>query len=284
MTHPVTLPVVDLAGKHGRLKLNFEVSGGKTVLRDGAWAAPLKIAKAFYLDRSGEAFIYLLNPSGGMVRGDSYVLDVGLETGAEVFLTTQAATKIYKTPGGGVKQICTFRVGEGALLEYFPDPVIPFAGSRFNGETEVFLSKGATVFLGEILAPGRAHRGEIFQFDRYYSRTRVYIREGVPVLWDVIDLEPGRWDYSAIGLYENYTHLAHMLVFSGRIKPELPDELHEFITHFPDVLGSSSLTCSGGMVVRLLGKGSCELETVLRGCWDLARQRLLGRPAPGIRK
>lgn len=284
MTYPGTPSALDLAGKHGRLKLIFRVSGEKTVLRDGAWAAPLKIAKPFYLERSGEAFIYLLNPTGGMVRGDSHILEVSLEAGAEVFLTTQAATKIYKTPGGGVEQKCTFQVGEEALLEYFPDPVIPFAGSRFNGETEVLLSAGATVFLGEILAPGRTQRGEIFQFDRYYSRTRVYNREGVSVLWDVIDLEPGQWNYKARGLYENHTHLAHLFIFSGGIKPELADELHEFITHFPNVLGSSSLTCCGGIMVRLLGKRSSELEIILRGCWDLARQRLLGRPAPIIRK
>lgn len=285
MTFPVKMhPVVDLAGKHGRLKLNFGVSAGKTVLRDSAWTAPLKIAKPFYLDNSGEAFIYVMNPSGGMVRGDSYVLDVSLEPGAEVFLTTQSAAKIYRTPGGCVRQMCTFRVGEGALLEYFPDPVIPFAGSQFNGETEVLLSQGATVFLGEILAPGRVQRGEIFQFDRYYSRTRAHTEEGVPVLWDVIDINPGRWKYKAKGLYENYPHLAHLFVFSGGIRHDLADDLHHFISDCPDVLGSSSLACHSAVVIRLLGKGNSELENVLRGCWNVARQRLLGRCSPIIRK
>lgn len=285
MTCPAKMhPVVDIAGKHGCLKLNFGVSAGKTVLRDGAWTAPLKMAKPFYLDNSGEAFIYVMNPSGGMVRGDSYVLDVSLEPGAEVFLTNQAATKIYRTPGGGVRQLCAFRVGEGALLEYFPDPVIPFAGSLFSGETEVLLSQGSTVFLGEILAPGRVQRGEIFQFDRYYSRTRVRTEEGVPVLWDVIDLNPGQWKYKAKGLYENYTHLAHLFIFSGGIRQELADELHRFIYDFPDVLGSSSIASNSAVVVRLLGKSNSELENVLRGCWNTARQRLLGRGSPIIRK
>ncbi|NLU49711.1 MAG: urease accessory protein UreD [Syntrophomonadaceae bacterium] len=283
MTRPVVRPVASLDGKHGRLQLNLEVAGYKTVLRDGTWTAPLKVAKPLYLDDSGEAFIYLMNPSGGMVRGDIYTLDINLGAKAEVYLTTQSATRIYRTPGGSVGQTCTFNVGEGALLEHFPDAVIPFAGSRFHGETKVLMSEGATAFLGEILAPGRTHRGEIYQFDGYYSRTRVYER-GEPILWDVIDIDPEKWDYKAVGLGEGYTHLANMFVLCQGITPELADELHELVIGFPRVLGSASLTCRRGIAVRLLGKSNHELELVLRECWALARRRLLGRPPPIIRK
>jgi len=280
----ITLTVNDGARRPGHLKLNLGVSGGRTVIRDGYWTAPLKVAKPFYLDDSGEAFIYLMNPSGGMVRGDSYLLEVSLEKDARAFLTTQAATKIYKTPGSGVDQRCAFKVGEGALLEYFPDPVIPFADSSFHGETEIFLSGGAIVFMGEILAPGRAYQGEIFRFDKYYSRTRVYNESNIPILWDSLVLEPVRRNYKHLGLYESYTHLAHMFCFSENIDQGLADQLHEFIAGFSGLTGSASLTCQGGVAVRMLGNGCYELEKVLMGCWDLARQRLLGNPAPGIRK
>ncbi|MFZ5596876.1 MAG: urease accessory protein UreD [Bacillota bacterium] len=270
--------------KTGALKLEIGLEGRRSVIRDSLWTAPLKVAKPFYLDNSGEVFIYLMNQSGGMVRGDSYRIEVTLDKGAMAFLTGQSATKIYKTPGGCVNQRCIFTVGEGGVLEYFPDPVIPFAGSNFRGETEVRLSGGATVFLGEILAPGRLSRGEAFQFSRYYSRTRVYAEGGVPILWDVLDLEPGRRDYSLPGLYEGYTHLAHLFIFSDEAGRDLSDELHHFIASFPGLLGSASLTRRTGVAARILGRGCGELEMVIRGCWNIARQRLTGRPAPAVRK
>ncbi|HEX3032159.1 MAG TPA: urease accessory protein UreD [Bacillota bacterium] len=125
----------------GELRLRLGVKEGRTVIRDVYNRVPLKIAKPFYLEpESGEIFIYQMNPAGGMVQGDDYQQYVELEPGAKAFLTTQSATRVYRTPDGFAQQGNYFTLGKGAALEFFPDPVIPFAGSRFIGETEVHLT------------------------------------------------------------------------------------------------------------------------------------------------
>jgi len=50
------------------LYLELECKDGKTYIKDCYAKSPLKIAKSLYLDDSGEAFIFIMNPSGGLLQ------------------------------------------------------------------------------------------------------------------------------------------------------------------------------------------------------------------------
>ena len=78
----------------------------------------------------------------------------------------------------GFRTACEFSVGDGALLEYLPDAVIPYAGSRHMQRTEIRLGRGSTLFWWEILAPGRLAAGERFAFERLRVQTEVYAGHG----------------------------------------------------------------------------------------------------------
>ena len=46
-------------------------------------------------------------------------------------------------------------VAENDLLELLPDPLIPFAGSAYQQQTQIDLADNAGLFWWETIAPGR---------------------------------------------------------------------------------------------------------------------------------
>src|SRR5205823_10690851 len=90
---------------------------------------PLKVIRAFPLDEGG-ALVHLHNLSGGVLGGDQLALSVEVGPGAYVQLTSTSATRVYRSRPEMLPafQENTVLVQKGALLEYLPDPLIPFAG------------------------------------------------------------------------------------------------------------------------------------------------------------
>src|SRR5215210_3454247 len=83
-------------------------------------------------------------------------------------MTSTGATRIYRSREGRVPAVqrTSINVAENGLLEYLPDPLIPFAGSSYHQETRIELAAGAGLFWWETVAPGRDARGEVFAYDR----------------------------------------------------------------------------------------------------------------------
>lgn len=84
-----------------------------------------------YQDGDDQAYVYLLNPTGGIVQGDRLETEVVLEPGARALLTTQSATKVYRMERGYAEELNRYTLRGDAVLEYLPDQTIPFAGARF---------------------------------------------------------------------------------------------------------------------------------------------------------
>src|ERR1051325_2274100 len=82
----------------GTVHLNVEDRKGKTVAKNVYFQGAFKVMRPIYHDNSGQVCYYLLNPGGGYLDGDRYQMKVHLDEKAKLTLTTQGATKIYKTP------------------------------------------------------------------------------------------------------------------------------------------------------------------------------------------
>ncbi len=75
------------------------------------------------------------------------------------------------------------------MLEFIPEPLIPFAGSRFVEDLAIDVAEGGKVLAWEILAPGRQARGELFAYGLLGLRLRVS-EGGRIVLRERADLKP----------------------------------------------------------------------------------------------
>src|SRR5690606_27724241 len=103
----------------------------------------LKVMRPVYHDGSGQACYYILNPGGGYVNGDRYKLQFTVGKEASLTLTTQSATKVYKTPTEKVYQETEIILKEGSYLEYLTDPLIAYANASYKQRNIIRMDKTA---------------------------------------------------------------------------------------------------------------------------------------------
>lgn len=170
----------------GRGQLALEHGARGTVVRAARANSPLKLLLP--RNHGHGAWAYMASFGGGLVDGDSLHLEVDVGARATGLLSTQSATKVYRSPRG-CRQELHARVGEEGLLVLLPDPVACFAEARYEQLTSVTLAPRASLVLLDAFTCGRAARGERWAFARYLSRTLVE-RQGAPLLLDAVRLDP----------------------------------------------------------------------------------------------
>src|SRR5579859_2553321 len=175
------------------LSLRFSSGKGKRTLQVLQQDPPWRVVRSFHVNEQ-DCLTHIHNLSGGILAGDRLRMRVQVEEGARVLLTSTGATRIYRHREGreaAHNAIC-ISVGENALLEYLPDQIIPYAGSRFHQETNVDLAaQEAGLFWWETLTPGRAASGEKFSYDSLSIRSRI-LCGGRPLAIDQFVIEPAR--------------------------------------------------------------------------------------------
>jgi urease accessory protein len=135
--------------------------------------------------------LYLVGGAGGPLGGDDLALDVEVGPGAHLRVRSAGATLAQPGPHGGSSRLrCTIRVGDGASLDWAPEPLVSVRASDHVVETTVDLAASAWLELHDEIALGRADEAP----GRLRSRCRV-TRDGVPVLAHDLDLggPDGAW-------------------------------------------------------------------------------------------
>ena len=81
----------------GELSLLFrKKKNGQTYLAEQYYKLPLQVMRAHYQDSDGTAFIYLLNPSGGVLQHDRLLTEITLEEGSRVYAVSYTHLDVYK--------------------------------------------------------------------------------------------------------------------------------------------------------------------------------------------
>ena len=170
----------------GEGSITFEVVGDRTAITGARARSPLKLLTP---KNHGDArWTFVATYGGGLVDGDAIALDVKVGENAKALIGTQASTKVYKCPTGEATQTLEARVARGGLLVVAPDPLVPFAGARYAQRATIRLDEGASLAWLDIVACGRAARGERWAFARYASRTRIFV-SGALVCDDALVLD-----------------------------------------------------------------------------------------------
>ncbi len=83
----------------------------------------------------------LVNTAGGITGGDQFDLDISLQTGAQLTLTTQAAERAYRAQPGEVGQVTSrLSVQTGAALKWLPQELILFDRCALNRRLDIACS------------------------------------------------------------------------------------------------------------------------------------------------
>jgi urease accessory protein len=224
-----------------------------------------------------------------VLAGDRLALDVTVQEGAAAQITTTGATRLYRHRAGASdsEQTTTFSVGENARLEYLPDPLMPYAGSRHTQRTRIRLAAGAALFWWETLAPGRQASGESFAFERLRIESEVRTRDG-PLLQERFLLEPAKRPLAVTARMREYSYVASFYACQdGRPATfwrALEDVLNTAAaekTRPGEVMWAASTLVSDGVMVRGLSRSSRFIPSALTHFWRLARRAVTGEdPIP----
>ena len=270
---------MSLPARHrGYLALELVAHNGRTAIARQRSRPPLQTCGLQADERQGSAYLQIVNPCGGLFEGDSAEIEVGLEQGAHLYLTTQAATKVYPTEQGEVtRQHVRLRVDAGAILEYFPLPLIPFARARYVQEITLQVEPGGVCIVAEVLAPGRVARGEQFAYHLLRSRVEGWVDDRL-ALFEQLRLEPEQKSYAGIGLLDGKSYLASLYVLTSQpLGERLPEWNRCLAEQYGECVGITALAF-GGLVVRLLGQTGQEVLRRLDAAHRLIRQEGLGLP------
>lgn len=274
-----------------RLGFDFDEANGRTRMQVHEQRPPLKVIRAFPLPEGG-ALVHLHNISGGVLGGDSLALAVQVAPGASVQLTTTSATRLYRCSPHASNSLQTneLQVEENGLLEYLPDPLIPFAGARYRQQTRITLAPGAGLFWWETVAPGRTARGELFDYDLIDISLAISTRER-PLALEHTRIEPGKRQVSALARLGTYRYFSSFYICKVGLDPArwlvLESQLSELASQLSsagEVSWGVSTLVAHGLVIRALSCRGTELAQGLLAFWRTARLALYGQESLPPRK
>jgi urease accessory protein len=187
-------------------------------------------------------------------------------------------------------QLNVVKADENALIEYLPDPLIPFARSRYHQETTIRLAPGAGLFWWETVAPGREAHGELFEYDLLQLKLDI-TAEGRPVAQERIKLEPGRRRLSSPVRLGHYRYFSTFYICRVGLDAARWLALEKQLAQIATSLSSPAETLWGvstlpahGLVVRALSVKGRPIEAGLLTFWRAAKMALYGLPAVPPRK
>ena len=274
----------------GELAIRVENRGGRSVAAHQYHRGALRVLRPHYLDDSGQVCYVVVNPGGAYLGADLFLIDVEVEAGAGLLLTTQSATKVYRTPGSFAEQRMAVRLGEGARLELMPDQLIAYREASYRQRTHVTLRPSSSLVMAEVVTPGWSPDGAAFRYEELGLRNEIWVEtdKGSQLLaLDNLLIRPPSGDVSGMGFMEGFSHLGSLVVVDARVDQSLADELHS-ITSARDALTGISLTRSiagtTGLVLRSLSNSTGELNLLLGACTSLLRKRWHGQEPLNLRK
>jgi urease accessory protein len=296
-TDPHTLRVGS-PGKVGILELDFALRGEgearRTELTHHYQKSPLQIMRPLYYNplRPDMPYTYVMTTGGGVLHGDRQRTELRFGEGASAHVTTQAHTKLYRMEAGYATAIVNLEVAAGAYVEYLPDPLIPFAGSRYYQRTAVLLHEEATLLTGETIYAGRLTRGERNAYDAYASDLEVRRPDGRPVAFDRVRLVPRDGGVGGLAVLDGRDIVSTLYAISPRVPAaELADALHGAVASVVEGsddssarFGVSTLPGESGAWLRFIGDDTVTSLAVQAEAAAAAHELLTGTRAPVIRK
>lgn len=274
-------------GRVGELRLQYAKPEGRTVIAHSYFTTPWKLLPPIYLDDTGAAYTLLVNPSGGLVGGDSLSIHMSLDNNAHVLISSPSANRVYRSEGKVSEQEITIRVGPGAILEWLPEHTIPFAHSRFRQTLHAELAPGATIILWDAIASGRIAREERWAFTDLENEIKIATASGGSLVERYI-LAPAT-DLGRVGLADEWDYVASFYLVNDAVSLEVWKRLESKVatildTHPGQVLGGVSTPAVPGLAIKLLARTAPALTHMLDSLWAAAREELWNLPPVSLRK
>jgi urease accessory protein len=175
------------------------------------------------------------------------------------------------------------------MVEYLPDPLIPFAGSQLTQSTSVRLGANSGFIGWETIAAGRTSRGEEFEFTSLASEFGIR-SDARPLAIERYRLVPAVRDPRSVARWGRFRYSGTLYIcHTGIGMPvwlRLESCLNELASIRTDqtVRWGVSALCANGLVVRGLGLEAHHVASGLHAFWEHAKRDIWAEPAIPPRK
>ncbi|MDR7295943.1 MULTISPECIES: urease accessory protein UreD [Roseateles] len=156
-----------------RLVLTAARDGGGATRVHARHDGPLRLLKTLHPEGAGIAHAVLVHPPGGLVGGDRLDIQLELQAGAHLLVTTPAATRFYRSNAGEATQLVHANVGEGARLEWLPQETLAYPACIARNEVRLNLAPGASLFATEVLGLGLPAASQPFDTGRLLQHLEI---------------------------------------------------------------------------------------------------------------
>jgi urease accessory protein len=281
---------VGKAGKIGALILGLERDNevGRTVVKEQYSKVPLYTQRALYLEESlpSMAYMYIISPSGGILQGDRYRMDIALKNNASAHLTTQGATRVYRMENNYATQMVNIVVDNGCYLEFIPDQIIPYRNSRFYQIVDLNIHVNATMIYSEIIMPGRVASGESFQYDICYLKALGKDQNLRLRFIDNAILEPKKNNMKVPGILGSFDVIGSIYILTNaNYLKQLDSQINSNLQSMSQISGGATiLPNNSGIITRILGNSSGDIRTAIYEVLRIVRRLILDASFSGIRK
>ena len=273
------------AGWSARLNLRFEpreVNGAtRTVMTERDHFGPLRILKPLYPEGDDICHAVIVHPPGGIVAGDSLVVDARVDSGAHALATTPGAQKWYRSTGASASAITRLHVVDDASLEWMPQETMVFDGARATQTLEIALAPKARFFGWEMLCLGRTTRGERFATGEFRQSIRLVRPASNAPLWreSMVLIGSDPLMTSPLGFRDLPVAVTAWIVLpadeSGVIAAEVLASVREALGDAP--LAAASSPEQGLIVIKAMGDAPEAVRNLLIGVWKRIRLQVFGR-------
>ncbi|WP_248277246.1 urease accessory protein UreD [Brasilonema octagenarum] len=220
-----------------------------------------------------------MSTSPGLLAQDELNVSLQLADHTSVYLTEQAATKVHSMPIAGSKATTNYEIeiGEGATLEFVPEPLIFFTDATLEQSINIKIHPTGRLFLSEMILPGRLARGELYQFNHYFSRLQVSSTCGELWFTDAMRLEGKENLFTKTNLFASSPMIGNIIVVLPEINLEF---LSKNVENFEAAncsgltVASSILPRNKGLLIRAMASGTHELKKFLKNALNCVRRSI----------
>ncbi|MDT7988882.1 urease accessory protein UreD [Clostridium perfringens] len=269
----------------GNLRIILEKKNNRTTINEIYYDGVSKVSPTISLDNEKIPCYFLIHLGGGYLEGEICDNYIELKDNCRSIITTQTPTIAYKCEDGiSSKQFTTIKLGENSVVEYILDNTILFKNSMFEQYTDVYMKESSTFIYTDGITSGWSPDGEKFKYKFMRMRNRVFIDNKI-VLLDNLILKPNVQEMHEIGLMEGYTNYGTAIVIDRRINEDFIEELREKVEKLNlDIKFAISIIEVNGLVIRVLGNFTQDIQKAIYLCINNIRQKLFGSNKLNLRK
>jgi len=260
---------------HGTAQLACSAKSGQTRLTQLYQHEPLRVLFP-EVAKEEPLTATILTTSGGLVGGDYLDIDVSVEAGASVLVTTQAAEKVYRSVGRDCCLDIRLDVDNDCWLEWLPQETILFDGARMRRLTRISLKPYARLLAGDILVFGRTARGE--KLTHGLIRDVWEVRRAERLLWaDALHFDGDLQKILTAPAGFNGCIAYATLIYAADNAQEQLEFARSLLTA-QNNLYSAATSVGGLLVVRWLAHDALQLRKAYGAFWSAFRQHVAGLP------